>query len=125
MFCKNRSVFRNFAKFTGKNLCQSLFFKKVADLTFFTEHLRTIASRPKYTVKISGPLHKSILSYELPLSYPIFYPPGPKNYIMQKKIQTIQILVFSYWEKYFMPKKKLSWNNWYKTTLSDFLAVHN
>ena len=25
-------VFRNFAKFTGKQLCQSLFFKKVADL---------------------------------------------------------------------------------------------
>ena len=27
-----KSVFRNFAKFTGKHLCQSLFFNKVADL---------------------------------------------------------------------------------------------
>ena len=59
-----KGVFRNFAKFTGKHLCQSLFFNKVAGLacnfikketlaqvfscefceisknTFFTEHLR-------------------------------------------------------------------------------------
>ena len=27
-----KGVFRNFAKFTGKYLCQSLFFNKVADL---------------------------------------------------------------------------------------------
>ena len=31
MFCKN-CVLRNFSKFTGKNLCQSLFFNKVASL---------------------------------------------------------------------------------------------
>ena len=30
MFCKK--VYRNFAKFTGKHLCQSLFFNKVAGL---------------------------------------------------------------------------------------------
>ena len=30
MFCK-KGVFRNFAKFTGTNLCQSHFFNKVAD----------------------------------------------------------------------------------------------
>ena len=30
-----KSVLRNFAKFTGKHLCQSLFFKKVADLRNF------------------------------------------------------------------------------------------
>ena len=29
VFCK-KSVFRNFAKFTGKRLCQSLFFDKIA-----------------------------------------------------------------------------------------------
>ena len=29
VFCK-KSVLRNFAKFTGKHLCQSLFFNKVA-----------------------------------------------------------------------------------------------
>ena len=29
VFCKN-GVLRNFAKFTGKHLCQSLFFNKVA-----------------------------------------------------------------------------------------------
>ena len=31
MFCR-KGVLRNFAKFTGKHLCQSLFFKKVAGL---------------------------------------------------------------------------------------------
>ena len=63
-----KGVLRNFAKFTGKHLCQSLFFNKVAGLacnfikketlaqvfscefceisknTFFTEHLWTTAS---------------------------------------------------------------------------------
>ena len=58
VFCK-KSVLRNFTKFIGKHLCQSLFFNKVAGLTpeatlaqvfscafyeiskntFFTEHL--------------------------------------------------------------------------------------
>ena len=37
-------VLRNFAKFTEKHLCQSLFLNKVAGLTFFTEHLRATAS---------------------------------------------------------------------------------
>ena len=31
VFCK-KAVLKNFAKFTGKHLCQSLFFNKVADL---------------------------------------------------------------------------------------------
>ena len=36
-----RAVLRNFAKFTGKHLCQSLFFNKVVGFRpFFTEHLR-------------------------------------------------------------------------------------
>ena len=33
VFCKE-DVLRNFAKFTGKHLCQSLFFEKVADFGF-------------------------------------------------------------------------------------------
>ena len=36
-----KSVLENFAKFTGKHLCQSLFFNKVAGLT---EHLSVTAS---------------------------------------------------------------------------------
>ena len=32
MFCKKR-VLKNFAKFTGEDVCWSLFFKKVASLT--------------------------------------------------------------------------------------------
>ena len=42
-----KGVLRNFAKFTGKRLCQSLFFKKVAGgafFTFFTEHVWATAS---------------------------------------------------------------------------------
>ena len=47
-----RGVLRNFAKFTGKHLCQSLFFNKVTGLefckisknTFSTEQLQTNAS---------------------------------------------------------------------------------
>ena len=34
VFCKN-DVLRNFAKFTGKHLCQSLFFNKVAGLQLY------------------------------------------------------------------------------------------
>ena len=33
----------NFAKFTGKRLCQSLFIDKDAGNNFFTEHLRATA----------------------------------------------------------------------------------
>ena len=51
MFCK-KGVLRNFAKFTGKHLCQSLIFNKAGGLefceffknTFSTEHLQTTAS---------------------------------------------------------------------------------
>ena len=38
VFCKK--VLRNFAKFTGKHLCHSLFFNKVAGLNF-AKFLRT------------------------------------------------------------------------------------
>ena len=38
-----KGVLRNFAKFTGKHLCQSLFFHEVADQAkCFTEHLRRL-----------------------------------------------------------------------------------
>ena len=51
VFCR-KGTFRNFQKFTGKHLCQSLFLNKVAGLRhrpfaknfFFTEHLWAIAS---------------------------------------------------------------------------------
>ena len=59
------SVLKNFTKFTGKHLCRSLFFNKVAGLrhrcfpvnfakflrtSFLTEHLRTTASEQKRDV---------------------------------------------------------------------------
>ena len=56
-FSKQKGILTNFVKFTGKCLCQSFFFNKVAGLscfpvnfakflrtTFVTEHLRTTAS---------------------------------------------------------------------------------
>ena len=39
-----KCALRNFAKFTGKHLCHSLFFHKLSKSTFFTEHFTTTAS---------------------------------------------------------------------------------
>ena len=69
-----KDVLKNFAKFTGKHLCQSLFFNKVVGFlvqvfscdfcemlknAFFTEQLRVAASdcslRPLYTIAYLGP----------------------------------------------------------------------
>ena len=41
-----KGALRNFAKFTGKHLCQRLFFK-ISKNIFFTEHLGTTASEKK------------------------------------------------------------------------------
>ena len=89
VFCK-KSVLRNFAKFTGKHLCQSLFFNKVADLRpFFIEHLwwlilkaiatlfsvgkasqnrvscfsRLFLTKVKVSINVSGVIRKSALNY--------------------------------------------------------------
>ena len=46
-----KCVLRNFAKFLGKQLCQSLFFNKVAEIfknTFFTEHIPATASAQSF-----------------------------------------------------------------------------
>ena len=43
VFCK-KGVLRNIAKFTGKHLCQSLFFNKVAGLRPDTESLAQVFS---------------------------------------------------------------------------------
>ena len=59
-----KGVLRNFAKFAGKHLCQSLFVNKVAGLkfceisknTFFTEKLRATASA--YTIICNGSFKK-------------------------------------------------------------------
>ena len=42
VFCK-KGVLRNFAKFTGKHLCQSLFFNKVAGLACNSIKKETLA----------------------------------------------------------------------------------
>ena len=39
-----KGVLRNFTKFTGKHLCQNLFFYYFSKNTFFTEHLWMTAS---------------------------------------------------------------------------------
>ena len=78
VFCE-KGVLRNFAKFTGKHLCQSLFFNKVAGLRpatllkkrlwhrcfpvnfvkflgtpFFTEHLRWLLLEVEFMKKLSN-----------------------------------------------------------------------
>ena len=63
LFCQE-GVLKNFAKFTGKHLCQRPFFQKeflaqmfscefckISENTFFTEHLRTTASDFIYDTK--------------------------------------------------------------------------
>ena len=89
VFCK-KGVLRNFAKFTGKQLSQSLFFNNVAGLrTFFIEHfwwlnLKAIATlfsggkasrnrvfcfsrlfltKIKVPINVSGVIQKSGLNY--------------------------------------------------------------
>ena len=89
VFCK-KGVVRNFAKFTAKHLCQSLFFNKVAGLRpFFIEHLwrlilKTIATlfsiekasrnrvsffstlfltEVKVSINVLGVIRKSALNY--------------------------------------------------------------
>ena len=42
-----KGVLRNFAKFTGEHLCQSLKFCEISKNTFFTEHLWASASVDK------------------------------------------------------------------------------
>ena len=61
VFYKN-GILKNFAKFSRKHLCQSLFLNKVAEnlkKTILTEHLRTITSAPKNS-------HRRI--FKLPIS---------------------------------------------------------
>ena len=89
VFCK-KGVPRNFAKFTVKHLCQSLFFNKVAGLRpFFIEHLwwlipkaiatlfsvgkasrnrvscfsRLFLTKVKVSINVSGVIRKSALNY--------------------------------------------------------------
>ena len=89
VFCK-KVVLRNFAKVTGKHLCQALFFNKVAGLRpFFIDHLwwlilKAIATlfsvgkasrnrvscfsslfltKVKVSINVSGVIRKSALNY--------------------------------------------------------------
>ena len=60
IFCE-KSVLKNFSKFTGKHLCQqSLFLIKLQTSPFFTEQLRTTASEMRA-------LQKRSERYRLPL----------------------------------------------------------
>ena len=54
-----KEVLKNFAKFTRKQLCQSLFFNKAAGLRpyyniFFTEHLQTVHKIWSFQLRISS-----------------------------------------------------------------------
>ena len=81
-----KSVIRSFAKFTGKHLCQSLFFNKVAGLrpaNLFKKRLTQVFSRnlcAAASTLISVTLHDfhgiaviTLLLVPSPLSTPTFY----------------------------------------------------
>ena len=48
MFCE-KGVLRNFAKFTGKHLCQNLFFNKVVSKTTFSYRTPPLAASGNQT----------------------------------------------------------------------------
>ena len=120
MFYK-KGVLKNFAKFTGKQLCQSLFFNKVAGLrpptlfkkrlwhwwfldTFFREHVRATAS----VLIQSGTNHQIlwIYSYLLKKSF--------KKNVIFKKQHLWELLDKNLWQKYYPSSMSgrftLSWN---------------
>ena len=45
VFYKKRGVFKNLAKFTGKHLCRSLFYNKVAGIRLSTPFLQNTSGR--------------------------------------------------------------------------------
>ena len=72
MFCK-KCVLRNFAKFTGKRLCQSLFLNKVAGLVSVVSNILFKKSGPevfciKGVLKISAKFTRKYLCLSLCLS---------------------------------------------------------
>ena len=67
VFCK-KDVFRNFAKFAGKHLCQSLFFDKVAGLrpeNIFSYRTPLVAASVffKYLFVTSHTLHFTLFTF--------------------------------------------------------------
>ena len=57
-----KGVLRNLAKFTGKHLCQSLFFNEVASGAFLTEHVWATASwKIKLENKLIGTGYNKVL----------------------------------------------------------------
>ena len=61
VFCKKKSVLRNFEKFTGKHLCHSIFFNKVAGLRPKTLLKKTLAQ--VFSCEFCG-ISKNIFSKE-------------------------------------------------------------
>ena len=56
VFCKKKGVLKNFTKFTGKHLCQSLFFNKVNSQTFTNlqkQQLQKNVSSSEYVIYIT------------------------------------------------------------------------
>ena len=76
VFCK-KGVLRNFAKFAGKHLCQSLFFNKVAGLrpaTLFKKRLWRRCFPANFAKFLRTPfLQKTSEQLLLPIFYDVFY----------------------------------------------------
>ena len=65
VFCK-KGVYRNFAKFTGKHLCQSLFFNKVAGLSLSLQlYLKKVSFTGVFPVNFAKLLRTCFLTEHL------------------------------------------------------------
>ena len=95
VFCK-KDVLRNFAKFTGKHLCQSLFYIKVASLRPAIVH-RTpvVAASETFSLSVSLSLYIYIYIYLL------------FDYLLFKYIYFSRFLIFTFRNYFTLSKIRL------------------
>ena len=111
-----RGVLRNFTKFTGKGLCQSLFFKKatmaqvfsfefcdISKNTFFTEHLWTTASVTLHISRYCCARTRNFSKTILTKTYASFIFHTQIN-INSKNCDIAVIPIFSQFTSMYMPK---------------------
>ena len=97
VFCK-KDVLRNFAKFTGKHLCQSLFYNKVASLRPAIVH-RTPVVAASETFSLSVSLSLSLYIYIY--IYLLF------DYLLFKYIYFSRFLIFTFRNYFTLSKIRL------------------
>ena len=107
VFCK-KGVLKNFSKFTGKHLCQSLFSNKVTDLWhwwlwhrcfpvnfekflrahFFIEHLRWLLLNKKMA-NVNGVMSMFLIKVKVHFTH---------NFLTFQKIDPLQVSFYNFWK---------------------------